>query len=134
MNFQDILAITGKPGLYKMKAKTRNGFMVTSLMDGRTSMVNISHNVSVLSDISIYTYDGEETLPNVFAKISEKENGNKTSVSHKGSKKELQNYFEQVLPSYDPDRVYASDIKKVMQWYNLLTENNHLQEALDEEE
>lgn len=77
-------------------------------------------NVSVLSEIAIYTLEEELPLREVFGKIQVKEKGGKTSVKHKDEKIKLEEYFFEVLPNYDEDRVYASDIKKVIQWYNLL--------------
>lgn len=79
-------------------------------------------NVSVLSEIAIYTLDEELPLREVFSKIKIKEDGKKTAISHKADKLELEEYFFEVLPNYDEDRVYASDIRKVIQWYNLLIE------------
>jgi hypothetical protein len=132
MTFNEILAISGKPGLYVLKTKTRNGFLVTSLSDNKTSMVNLSNNVSVLNDISIYTYAGEEALPDVFQQMFEKAEGGKSPVGHKADKEELQDFFGEVLPEYDEDRVYVSDIRKVVQWYNLLVEADAMQSALAE--
>lgn len=119
MSLDKVLAISGKPGLYKMKAQTRGGFIAQSLINDKKMPVNLQHNVSMLSEIAIYTYEGEVSLEEVFAKIQEKENDEKT-LSHKSSKKELEDYFREVLPEFDEDRVYASDLKKVFQWYNLL--------------
>lgn len=123
MGLDKILAISGKPGLYQLKAQTRSGFVAESLIDGKRISVGLRNNVSLLSEIAIYTLTEEVPLKEVFGKISEKEEGGKTSVSHKDSKDKLEEYFFGILPDYDEDRVYASDIKKVVQWYNLLHEN-----------
>lgn len=123
MGLDKILAISGKPGLYELTAQTRGGFIAKSLLDGKKIAVNMRHNVSILSEIAIYTYTEEVPLGDIFQKISEKENGG-AAISHKSSKKELENYFSEVLPEYDEDRVYASDMKKIFQWYNILVENN----------
>ena len=88
-------------------------------------------NVSVLSEIAIYTLTEEVPLRDVFKKIKEKENGKPTSVNHKDSKDVLEEYFFDVLPDYDEDRVYASDIKKIVQWYNLLQAQNLLNNLED---
>jgi hypothetical protein len=125
MSLDSILSITGKPGLYKLKTKARSGFVVESLIDKKTSIIGMNHNVSVLKDISIYTYEAEMPLKAVFGKIAAKES-NGAAISHKADKKELTNYFNEVLPEYDEERVYASDIKKVVQWYNILQENDLL--------
>lgn len=122
MGLDKILAISGKPGLYELTAQTRGGFVAKSMLDGKKIAVNMRHNVSVLSEIAIYTYTEEVPLGEVFEKIKENENGEK-AISHKSSKAELESYFSEVLPDYDVDRVYTSDIKKIVQWYNLLIEN-----------
>jgi hypothetical protein len=119
MGLDKILAISGKPGLYELKTQTRSGFLAESLLDGKKISVNIRHNVSVLSEIAIYTFTEEVPLREIFKKILEKENGEK-AISHKESKDKLEAYFSEVLPDYDEDRVYASDMKKVIQWYNIL--------------
>jgi len=119
MSLEKILSISGKPGLYELKTQTRSGFLAESLIDGKKISVSGRHNVSLLSEIAIYTLTEEVPLREVFSKISDKENGG-PAINHKASKDELEEYFFEVLPDYDEDRVYASDIKKVVQWYNLL--------------
>jgi len=94
--------------------------LAESLIDGKKISVNARQNVSLLSEIAIYTLTEELPLREVFSKISEKENGGE-AISHKSTRDELEEYFFEVLPDYDEDRVYPSDIKKVLQWYNLLT-------------
>ncbi|MCH7784568.1 MAG: DUF5606 domain-containing protein [Bacteroidetes bacterium] len=119
MSLEKILSISGKPGLYQLKNQTRNGFLAESLLDGKKISVGARHNVSLLSEISIYTLTEEVPLREVFAMIAKKENGGE-AIDHKVSKDELEEYFFNVMPDYDEERVYASDIKKVVQWYNLL--------------
>ncbi len=119
MSLEKILSIAGKPGLYQLKTQTRTGILAESLIDGKKITVSARQNVSLLSEIAIYTLTEEVPLRTVFEKIAEKENGGQT-ISHKSSKDELEEYFFNVLPDYDEDRVYPSDIKKVVQWYNLL--------------
>ena len=135
MSLDKILSISGKPGLYKLKTQTRSGLLAESLSDGKKITVSTRQNVSLLSEIAIYTLTEEVPLGDVFAKISEKENGGE-AISHKSTKDELEEYFFNVLPDYDEDRVYASDIKKVVQWYNLLTKNGvtNFTESSEEEE
>ncbi|MGS2726637.1 DUF5606 family protein [Psychroserpens sp. BH13MA-6] len=133
MSLDKILSISGKPGLYKIVAQTRSGFVAESLIDQRKVSVNIHNNISVLSEIAVYTLTEELPLKEVFKKIREKEDGKKTSISHKDSKDTLEEYFFSVLPDYDEDRVYASDIKKIVQWYNLLHQHDMLG-AIDEGE
>ena len=122
MGLDKILAISGKPGLYELAAQTRGGFIAKSILDGKKIAVNMRHNVSILSEIAIYTYTEEVPLGQVLENIKQKEDGGE-AISHKSSKAELENYFSEVLPDYDVDRVYISDIKKIIQWYNLLTKN-----------
>lgn len=119
MGLEKILSISGKPGLYELTAQTRGGFVAKSIVDEKKIAVNVRHNVSLLSEIAIYTYTEEVPLGEIFKKISEKENGGE-AIDSKASKKELETYFSEVLPDYDVDRVYQSDIKKIIQWYNLL--------------
>ena len=136
MSLEKILTISGKPGLYQLENQTRSGFLATSLADGRKISVNAKQNVSILSEIAIYTLTEELPLSEVFTKISNKENGGE-AISHKSTKDELEEYFFEILPDYDEDRVYPSDIKKIVQWYNLLTKNGISQfknESSEEEE
>jgi len=123
MSLEKVLSIAGKPGLYKLKSQTRAGFLAESLVDGKTINVSGRHNVSLLSEIAIYTLTEEVPLREVFKKIFEKEDGKET-ISHKCSKEELEEFFFEVMPDYDEDRVYVSDIKKVVQWYNMLVKND----------
>lgn len=132
MTLDKILSISGKPGLYKIVTQTRTGAVVESLLDKKRLTVGVHSNVSILSEIAIYTLTEEVPLREVLSKIKTKENGEKTSISHKDGKDALEEYFFDVLPDYDEDRVYASDIKKVVQWYNTLQSNNLL-DALEED-
>ena len=138
MSLDKILAISGKPGIYELKTQTRSGFLAKSLIDGKSISVGMRHNVSVLSEIAIYTLTEEVPLREIFEKIKEKENGGPT-INHKVSKDELEEYFFNIVPDYDEDRVYPSDIKKVIQWYNILQKNELMdftanEEAVNEEE
>jgi hypothetical protein len=133
MSLEKIIAIAGKPGLFKLITQTRAGFVAESLIDNKRLSVNVQQNVSILSEIAIYTLTEEVPLKKVFLKIKEKENGQQTSVSAKDSKDALEEFFFNILPDYDEDRVYVSDIKKVIQWYNLLQTHNLL-DALEAEE
>lgn len=141
MSLDKVISISGKPGLYKLITQTRGGFVAESLVDNKRISVSIQSNVSVLSEIAIYTLTEEVPLRQVFLNIKKKENGAPTSVKPKDSKDKLEEYFFDVLPDYDEDRVYASDIKKVIQWYNLLQQHDMLndlevveEEASNEEE
>ena len=125
MNLKDIMAISGKPGLYKFVSQGKNGIIVESLTDGKRMPAFGSDKVSALEDISIYTEEGEEKLSIIFDKIFEKENGGQ-SISSKVDPKALIQYFEDILPDYDKVRVYLSDIKKLFSWYNILQEKELL--------
>ena len=119
MNLEKILAISGKPGLYVLQVQTRTGFVAESLVDGKKITVNLKSNVSLLSEISIYTYEGEKPLSEIMQKIADKEN-KQPAISHKEDNATLTAYFKEILPDYDEERVYPSDIKKVLNWYNML--------------
>ena len=119
MSIEKILSISGKPGLYELKLQTRTGFVAESLIDGKKITVGMRSNVSLLSEISVYTYDGEMRLSEVFRSIAEKED-NGPALSHKEDNGKLTAYFREVMPEFDEDRVYASDIKKILHWYNML--------------
>lgn len=119
MKLEKILAVSGKPGLYELKMQTRTGFVAESLVDGKKVTVGMRSNVSLLSEISMYTYSEEKPLVEVMNAIATKENGGQAPVL-KDDKAALMAYFLEVLPDYDQDRVYPSDIKKVLNWYNIL--------------
>jgi Domain of unknown function (DUF5606) len=119
MNLDKILSISGKPGLYALKVQTRTGFVAESLIDGKKSTVGLKVNVSLLSEISIYTLNEEKPLAEVMRNIAIKENEG-PAISHKEDNAKLVAYFTEILPEYDSERVYPSDIKKVLNWYNLL--------------
>jgi hypothetical protein len=133
MSLEKIVSITGKPGLYKLITQTRGGFVAESLLDKKRLTVNARQNVSVLSEIAIYTLTEEVPLKKVLSTIKDKENGQPTSVTAKDSSDKLEEYFFSVLPDYDEDRVYVSDIKKIVQWYNLLQQHDLLDFSEDVE-
>jgi hypothetical protein len=120
MNVEKILAIAGKPGLFELKIQTRSGFLAESLLDGKKITVGLRSNVSLLSEISMYTYSAEKPLVEIMRAIAIKENEGPTPISHKDDNAKLITYFKEILPDYDEDRVYASDIKKLLNWYNIL--------------
>jgi hypothetical protein len=119
MNLEKILAIAGKPGLFELKIQTRSGFLAESLLDGKKITVGLRSNVSLLTEISMYTYSEEKPLVEIMRAIAVKENEGPT-ISNKEDNAKLVAYFKEILPDYDDDRVYVSDIKKVLNWYNLL--------------
>ncbi|MDC1230173.1 DUF5606 domain-containing protein [bacterium] len=133
MSLDKILSIAGKPGLFQIVTQTRTGAVVESLLDKKRITVGAHSNISILSEIAIYTLTEEVPLKDVLKKVKTKEKGEQTSISHKDSKDKLEEFFFEVLPDYDEDRVYPSDIKKIVQWYNLLQKNNLLS-ALETED
>ncbi len=133
MKIDKIIAISSKPGLYEIKSQTKGGVIVESLQDKKRFPVNSVHNISTLSDIAIYTYEEEVPLKDVFFNIFKKEEGKK-AIDPKSKKEELLNYFSEVLPDYDEERVYPSNIKKVLQWYNALVDAKFDFTSLEEKE
>lgn len=135
MSLEKILSVSGKPGLYRMLTQTRTGLVAESLVDGKRVSVGMRHNVSLLSEISVFTLQEEIPLREVFLKIQEKENGAAASVDPKASRDQLEEYFFSVLPNYDEERVYPSHIAKILKWYNLLLERgiSDFSEPADEE-
>lgn len=121
MNVDKILAISGKPGLFELKIQTRSGFVAESMIDGKRITVSMRSNVSLLSEISMYTYSQEKPLVEILRAIAIKENEG-PAISHKEDNSKLLAYFKQIVPDYDEERVYPSDIKKVLNWYNMLQE------------
>jgi len=128
-----ILAISGQSGLFKMVAESKNNIIVESLDTKKRLPVHSTSKVSALEDIAIYTETGDVPLKEVFKAIAEKENGGQT-LSHKSSANELKSYFGEVVPEFDRDRVYVSDIKKVLMWYNILQEKDMLDFSEEEDE
>ena len=138
MKLTGIISITGKPGLYKVVAQGKNNLIVESLDTGKKSPAYSTDRISALEDISIYTYSEDIPLKDVYTTIFNKENGG-PCISHKESLQKLEAYLEEVLPEYDKDRVYPSDIKKLFQWYNMMQkagvlELEEVENKLDKEE
>ena len=133
MALETIISITGKPGLYKILSQIKNGLIVESLTDNKRMPVYASEKVSALNDISIYTYDSDIPLKEVYEKMFEK-TGGKEAISHKSKPEELRSFLEEIIEDFDQDRVYNSDLKKLFQWYNLLVSNGILVDSKDDEE
>lgn len=121
MELNEILAISGQPGLYKYVAQSTRGVIVESLLDGRRMNASAQARVSALSDISMFTEGDDIPLAEVFTRIYA-HTGGKAAISPKSSPEELKAAFAEVLPEYDRDRVHVSDIKKCFAWYNTLLE------------
>jgi len=129
MVLKDLLAIAGSPGLYKFIAQGKNAVIVEHLETGKRTSAHGVAKVSSLEDITVFTDKKEVPLAEVFDKIYEKENG-AASINHKSSPEELKDYFSELIPGYDREKVYVSDIKKIIQWYNIL----HSLDMLEKEE
>lgn len=129
---KQILSISGKPGLYKMINNTPNAIIVESLLDGKRFPAYSNSKIIALEDISIYTDNEDMPLKTVLKRIFEKENG-APIFSHKEATEKIIAYFEEVVPEYDKDKVYVSDMKKIIQWYNLLAEKKMLNFEKEEE-
>jgi hypothetical protein len=125
MDLKDILAISGFGGLFKFISQGRNGIIVESFANKKRTFVNATTKVSSLSEIAIFTDDEEVSLSDVFKNIFQKENGGKT-IDPKSSNEALKSYMAEILPNYDKDRVYVSDIRKLVSWYDILHDNNLL--------
>ncbi len=119
MNLEGIIAITGKAGLFKLISQGKNAVIVKNLIDEKRLPITARHQANTLEEIGIYTYDDTKPLSEIFDDIAKKEDC-KQAISHKSSKNDLTNYFREILPNYDEERVYISDMKKVIQWYNTL--------------
>lgn len=123
-----ILAISGQPGLFKMVTEAKNSIIVESLLTGKRIPAYSTSKISALSDISVFTETAEIQLKDLFKRIQE----NGKVISAKASNAEIKAFFEEVLPEYDKDRVYVSDMKKIFQWYQLLNEKDLLVETEEE--
>ncbi len=125
MDLKDILAISGYGGLFKFISQGRNGIIVESFESKKRTFVSAAIKVSSLSEIAIFTDTEEVSLSDVFKSIFNKENGGK-AIDPKSTNEELKKYMAEILPNYDKERVYVSDIKKLVNWYDILHENNLL--------
>lgn len=131
MELSKILSISGKPGLYKMMTQTKNGLVVESMIDGKKFTAFSHERISTLEEISIYTETEDRPFKEVLKAIFDMQEG-KAAIPHKSSNQELKDFFEKAIPDYDKENVYISDIKKVINWYNILQKQNLLE--FEEEE
>ena len=130
---KDILSISGHGGLFKYLKKSRNGIIVEHLETGKRMNADATARVNALEDISVYTVDGDIPLKDIFKAISDKEDGGPSLNPKKASSNELREYFEAIAPEYDDERVYVSDIKKILKWYNTLQKLDMLNFEEEEE-
>jgi len=120
-----ILSISGQPGLYKMVAEAKNKIIVESLVTGKRMPASASAKISSLEDIAVYTHSGDVPLREILKRISDHENGG-TCLDPKAATPVVKKYFEAIIPDFDQERVYVSDIRKVLLWYNLLLQKEML--------
>jgi hypothetical protein len=125
MVLKDILAISGEHGLYKFIAQGKNAIIVEHIETGKRSSAFSSAKVSSLEDISVFTENEDLPLGKVFDKIYEKESGG-PAIDSKSDAEKLKKYFENIIPDYSKEKVYISDIKKIILWYNLLQQKSML--------
>jgi hypothetical protein len=125
MVLKDILAISGEHGLYKFIAQGKNAIIVEHIETGKRSSAFSSAKVSSLEDISVFTENEDLSLGKVFDKIYDKESGG-PAIDSKSDAEKLKKYFEAIIPDYSKEKVYVSDIKKVIFWYNLLQQKSML--------
>lgn len=131
MQLKEILSVPGMNGLYKVVANNKTGFIVESLTDGKRSMVNSTQRIMTLVDIAVYTTEEEVPLRVVFQKIKDKTGGALT-VDLKGDQNKLRDFFISVLPNVDQERVYNSDIKKMLNWYQMLQDKIDFSKEVEE--
>jgi hypothetical protein len=131
MDLSGIISIGGMSGLYKVIAQTKNGLIVESLIDKKRIPAYATHKVSALEDVSIYSAGDDVALKDVFQKIYDKEKGG-PCIDHKSPDAEIKKYFKVAFAEYDEDRVYISDIKKVLNWYNTLQKEGLLEKKAEE--
>ncbi len=133
MDLSGILSITGYPGLFKLVGQMKNGMLVESLLDGKRMPAYATQRILSLEEISIYTDADDVPLADIFDSMAEK-NGNKPGLNpKKASVDELRSYLKEILPNYDEERVYTSDLKKLFLWYNVLAEKGLLKSEKEEE-
>lgn len=120
-----ILSISGKPGLYKLISSGKNSLIVETLDDNHKRLpIFASDRVTSLNDIAMYTNADDVPLTTILANLYKEEGGKEASINYKKcNSKELREYFSKILPDFDQERVHDSDIKKLMQWYNILVKN-----------
>jgi len=128
-----IISISGQPGLYKIVAQSKNGIIVESLSDKKRLNVYASTKVSTLSDISMFTTGDDRPIEEIMTSVFEKEKGG-AAIDNKADDKAIEKYFSEVLPEYDKDRVYVSNMRKLLTWYNALQSTGSLKEKEEAKE
>ncbi len=128
-----IISISGQPGLYKIVAQSKNGIIVEGLSDNKRVNVYSSTKVSTLSDISMFTTGDDKPIEEIMTSIFQKEKGG-AAIDNKADDKAVEKYFSEVLPDYDKDRVYVSNMRKLFAWYNSLQTTGNLKEKEEKKE
>ena len=128
-----IISISGQPGLFKIVAQSKNGIIVEGLSDKKRTNIYASTKVSTLSDISMFTTGDDKPIAEIITSIFEKEKGG-TALDNKADDKAMEKYFSEVLPDYDKERVYVSNIRKLLTWYNALQTSGNLKEKEEAKE
>lgn len=131
MDLSKILSVTGKSGLFKLLSHNKTSFIVESLTDGKRFPVFPNDGVATLDNISIFTEDDDVSLQSVLLSIYKKENGAQSTVNVSDNNA-LKAYFAEILPNYDRERVYVSNMKKVVLWYNQLVEKQLIDDKEEE--
>ncbi|MGL5959814.1 MAG: DUF5606 family protein, partial [Bacteroidales bacterium] len=126
MDLKEIMSVSGQSGLFKFLSQGRSGLIIESLIDKKRISVPPTSKVSTMADIAVFTDEEDLPLHRVFDAIKQKHNSEPAVNPKELSNEELKKYFEEILPTYDRERVYMSDIKKIVQWYNILQENGML--------
>jgi len=134
IKLENLVAVSGLPGLYKIAANRPNGLLIENIDTGRTKFASIrKHQFTPLETIGIYTYDDTEALGDVFQTMKGQIETN-PSIPAKSPSDELQDYFRSVLKDYDEDKVRPSDIAKIIKWFNFMKERDLLIEESEKEE
>ena len=132
MKITEILAIAGKPGLYKVIASSSKNLVVESMLDGKRVSVPSSSKVSSLGDITMYTHKEDVALIDILNNIHKKAMGEKAPGHNSSSASEIREFIDSVVLDLDHDRIYNSDLKKLVQWYNILLDKDALPLEADE--
>ena len=126
MDLNNILSISGRPGLFKLQTQTSQCIVATSIIDGKRIVTSGNQQISMLSEIQIYCIGKKIPLSEVFKKMLVYEKGSTTSIKPKSPVTDLKKYFSDILSDYDENRVYSSDIKKIIRWYNILVQKEKI--------
>ena len=133
MKISEILAVAGKPGLYKETASSTKNLVVESMLDGKRTSVPGSSRVSSLGDITMYTQKEDVSLKDILNKMHKKSKGAEAPGHNSSSAQEIKDFVDSVIADLDHDRIYNSDLKKLVQWYNILISKDAFPLEADEE-